>query len=582
MELTTSVPPTTEADACAVWIEVDGRQRYLFETDKLAEILGASRVIAETVTKAGEYFPTCHVFQPVSGEIGVWTTIDNKVALVNGALKLGEWLQNCGVSHSCGYIETSRRHFCETDGDLAKEVVQRLKAVTGAARHSRDAIDAGPSCALFAPCGLHGWEYANRWDPQEKRELRRQLSGSRAKAKLDAWKAYKTEFYDKELNAVLQGHLGDKVRILRSITFSDLILDDQDEREDQFIAFICADGDGVGRALQGVKWNTDSGDGLKPWQRNQRFALQLDDALRKAYRLALIDVVSPDAGIAQINELADLVDPVLHAPVLPQLMGGDDLWMVMHRDVALHFAVAFSNRFSELVSSPEAALVRRVSGPRPLTLSLGVAFAKAGYPAHAMVAAAEGLLKSAKRLRKGLETGRPEPNEGCVDWHWIESSVSESVSDARLAALQYEHPFGDGEQRELRTFRLTTRPWTVSETAAAITATREFEHIARRKREQLEPILRLGLEVSRLRWEGWFKSLERKERAHLATVRELLKPIIELESPLGEQPEVDFWPWSQSTGTDRDHWFTTPFLDLLALSDPLDSPEPAAAGGETL
>ena len=57
-------------DACAVWIEVDGRQRYLFETDKLAEILGASRVIAETVTKAGEYFPTCHVFQPVSGEIG--------------------------------------------------------------------------------------------------------------------------------------------------------------------------------------------------------------------------------------------------------------------------------------------------------------------------------------------------------------------------------------------------------------------------------------------------------------------------------------------------------------------------------
>ncbi len=564
----------TNVDACAVWIEIEARQAYLFETDKLQEMLGASRIMASTVPEKFTESDPCMYFQVVSGEIGIWALKEHQCDLLAHAWQQCDTLASNGVRFACGYIETDRRHFEDQGGDLVKEVIGKLKEVVGEQKQRRLVIDASPSCAFFAPCRIHGWEHANHWTPRPKNlDDRRRLVGQRAFDKRSQWRRFRDGFYERTLVEPIQEALKDLgVTLNKPIEFADLAESQEgaEERQDQYVAFICADGDGMGTLLSGIDWNEGedwAGDGLKPWQRNQRFALQLDGALIAAFTDAMKTEV-----LRTLDKSIDADKPVVHVPMLPQLMGGDDMWMIVRRDIALRFAAALADGFSaRLATSPDTDVVRRAvrvsqkqdAGAAAPTLSIGIAFAKAGYPASSMISAAESLLKSAKQLRKGQIDGRAQPTEGCLDWHWIESSVSESVTDARTAALSYRQPADNGNPE--RTFSLTTRPWTLSQTTQALAAVKVFNRIARRKREQLEQVLRDGLEVSLLGWEGWWKSLTPGERQAMNETRDALASLITLDS-WAYKNDVPFSPWRSNQSQPN---FDTPFLDLLALNDPV-------------
>ncbi len=104
-------------NACVVSIEVDGRQAYIFETDKLQERLGASRILdnmreqAEGLARKSS--GKVMIYSPVSGAIGAWAEKTNRSELLNFAWKLREWLAEHGVEHRIGYLETDKRHFTE-------------------------------------------------------------------------------------------------------------------------------------------------------------------------------------------------------------------------------------------------------------------------------------------------------------------------------------------------------------------------------------------------------------------------------------------------------------------------------------
>src|SRR5437016_5056715 len=95
-------------------------------------------------------------------------------------------------------------------------------------------------------------------------------------------------------------------------------------------------------------------------------------------------------------------------PLLPQLLGGDDLWLVARRDVVFGLISTFAAKYQQAVeSSPILSEALRIANREldagmtesdgrhagiRLTMSSGIAFAKAGFPAHAMVRAAEDLI----------------------------------------------------------------------------------------------------------------------------------------------------------------------------------------------
>ena len=640
--------PDHNETAWAVSIEVDGRQRYLFETDKLQEMVGASaimRTLAEQachLEQAAPYAGSVHVFQPASGEVRAWSTDRERV--LGFTWRLREWLTKCGVEHTAVILQCRKDHFvCDVPADhhgrsphegqpdeatdLQPEachpslawVHQSLSALARRVKNAKPGSDARPVCSLFEACRLHGMDFANEWNPKEEEdgeglEKRRALRGYRARAKFRARQAdhvrlidvnVRQPLYHRSRSLVGQDGCDTELRdwvknslsqpLKRAITINNLTLDpvdrfEDEERTDQFVAFACADGDGMGRLLTGLNWNLkDWGEGddphgfgaLRPWERNREFSYALDDVVRKAFLTAAAEVTLPDrAALERLRAAAEDANSRFVIPVLPQIQGGDDLWTITRKNVALRMSRLFaSNVQLGMKECPIVEQGRKISESNSgdtvsLSVSQGIAFAKAGHPVHAMIEAAESLLDSAKALRKGQAWRRCQPAEGCIDWHWIESSLSETVGEARARGAAYVAPdTGD-------VMLLTTRPWTQTQAECFEHAARLFrdkkEGVPRRKREQLDGILRRGRVLSLVAWEAWWKRLRDSERVTVQKTKKALESSWEAWC-LPNTDEDDPWnhlevnPWvyvgEAEGGQGTRRHYVTPFLDLLALDD---------------
>lgn len=583
--------------ASLVAIDIDQRQTYLFETDKLGEMLGASRLMDQSVERFRGALNDAkldpdQLFAPVSGELRAFCPRHQRDALLAATWTVREWLDGLGIRHTAAYAEIEMNRLTGTVEGGMRKVHHALDTALRRSKAAPRGHDAHPSCAQFVPCSIHGVDPANRFRPgTNPKEPRRELVSQRAAEKLRAWEGAKRDTEKGIYAAHLRNPVIDRVRelagdsarierIRRAITFSDLADRMDDDLGDRFIAFVCADGDGLGRLLQSIDWAwADWNDDRRPYQRNRDFAKEYDAAVRTAFGRAVAETALPEEKIDEILKSGDHEKIEIQLPQLPQLLGGDDLWMVAEKRVAIPLGVAFCREYEKQVeNSPTLSRALELVGggeSAALTMSLGVAFAKAEYPAHSLVDAAEWLLASAKELRKGrawLRSGHGGPF-GCLDWHWIESSRSETVAENRANGWRYQ----DGNARLL----LTSRPWAVGDADRMIAAATRFRGgVARRKREQLESILRRGLRPGRLAFEGWWKGLGPRERQTLREVMDDLPTWLRLDPlrAVGDEELPD--PWKRLD--QEDEVFVTPFLDLLSLEGVLSTDEVAlTAGGET-
>lgn len=147
---------------------------------------------------------------------------------------------------------------------------------------------------------------------------------------------------------------------------------------DGYLAVIHADGNGVGRGAGG-----HAADRARFFHRNRVL-------LRRALREA-IEAHCPNAG---------------HAPLLPLMLGGDDLLLVCRAPVALPFVVTLCDALAGL-QQPSDGFV--------LTLGVGAVFAKHTIPIYRLHEVAEQLATSAKRRFRGLEERGAQPRSA-VDW----------------------------------------------------------------------------------------------------------------------------------------------------------------------
>ena len=156
-----------------------------------------------------------------------------------------------------------------------------------------------------------------------------------------------------------------------------------------YLALIHADGNGVG-----------SGAGQSASER-ARFFHRNRVLLRRAVQKA-INTHCPDTGLA---------------PLIPLMLGGDDLLLVCRAEIALPFVVTLCEELEAL---------QKDSTGFKLTLGVGVVFAKHTIPIHRLHEVAEQLAASAKRRFRGLSEG--EPKRSVVDWAvyntaWVDDPV---------------------------------------------------------------------------------------------------------------------------------------------------------------
>jgi hypothetical protein len=159
-----------------------------------------------------------------------------------------------------------------------------------------------------------------------------------------------------------------------------------------YLALIHADGNGVG-----------SGAGKTDSERATFFhpnRVLLRRAVQKA-----IDTHCPDSG---------------RAPLIPLMLGGDDLLLVTRAEIALPFVVTLCEELDAL---------QKDSNGFKLTVGVGVVFAKHTIPIHRLHEVAEQLASSAKRRFRGFKD--EEAKRSVVDWAVFSSAWVDDPEEVR-------------------------------------------------------------------------------------------------------------------------------------------------------
>jgi len=99
------------------------------------------------------------------------------------------------------------------------------------------------------------------------------------------------------------------------------------------------------------------------------------------------------------------------------IVGGDDLVVVVPGDRAIEFAIIVTEKFTELTReyfSSDKGLQEILNG-KGINISIGIAIGKHSHPFHILLNQAEGLLRLAKK--KGSEVSREIPSPSYIDFH---------------------------------------------------------------------------------------------------------------------------------------------------------------------
>jgi hypothetical protein len=483
-------------------IAVDRRQNFILGADKLREMTGASKLIADTVRHAQDLAAATavSVIRPVSGEI---------------------WVKCDDLHQLRGYLWDLRRQLVEKDtlgvtfavvklGESPRESYQRLESELRMRKGNRPFEDGHPASPFFARCRIQPDQPANCWwegDGEGDREPRRLLASTSSRKRLDA----RTDLWDAPINAP-KLNACKKPREFRHLTGGE---------GDSYIALLKGDIDGLGTWQMEHNWDA-------PEPSVGEFSLAVEDVVKKSVFRAMERVLD-DQTPSEAREFA---------PFLPLVMAGDDIWVLCRRRLALKLANLIGEELSQRSKDDEA--IQKVTNGKALSISFGILFAKQGFPFDQQLVLADELLANAKRHRN-----RTQSSEAWIDYFWLESSGRQSIDEARQEGGGYYIP-EDGQKLYRR---LYTRPWTLAQCEAMRNAAAALaKAVPGGKLKLLETSLRMGNELTALALHRWWVHLGSTEKKGvtkaLADMPEGFKvDTADLQSVKGALP---IGPWGDS------------------------------------
>lgn len=182
--------------------------------------------------------------------------------------------------------------------------------------------------------------------------------------------------------------------------------------KNDWIAIIHADGNGLGKVVQKVGKNKDI---------FSRFSRELDAATKEAAQLAYRSIESKFTDRKII-------------PIRPVVLSGDDLTVIIRGDLAIAYTDAFIKAFEEKTQEHLGGILRQESvfadGEDSLTACAGIAFIKSSYPFYYGYQLAEELCGYAKKDTKaihGADSNHLPPS--CLLFHKIQDSFIISYED---------------------------------------------------------------------------------------------------------------------------------------------------------
>lgn len=357
-------------------IETAGNQRFIFDTNKLRDNIGASELVYRAgvtwVTDALKMEPAAKPVFQASGKALLLVPDRETGRRIICAVTLRALEQAPGLSVRGAISEEPVSLAC------AKKVHEAVKALF----HRHEALGAllpGPetrfaTLPVVQPCARSGLPAESLFQIAEGEGAEPLSAVSFAK------QAYRNKGWRRMTEMVNQDRFGPSSPFAFANDVNDL-----EKRIDDlnFVAVVHADGNGLGQIFLNFDRYLDPGaDGKTYLDRLGAFSQALDDCTIRAFRGALSDMMAREWWRTD------------QPPVVPLVLGGDDLTLLCDGRYALRLTARFLERFNEETARCET--VSWIAGAAGLGACAGVALVKPHFPFHAAYELAEALLQSAK------------------------------------------------------------------------------------------------------------------------------------------------------------------------------------------
>lgn len=465
-----------------VLIETSGNQNYIFATNKLRENVGAS----ELTYRAGTEWVLTEV-QKITGKslwsenaatvrenlcrpdlnppitdsntlVEVITATSGKALLLvndgkvgrclirnvtNKALREAPGLDTCGVISN--EFDWEKKSLGEVNKQLHEKTFEQVRANRPgpALRFLRlPVIEDCRSSGLPAAC----------WDDLDKNDQAARSNVSLAKRKREWQKQYRRRLY---------WMLGMRKWLIRFAKNINVL-----EKHCDWLAVVHADGNGLGEIFLNFAEHVqcdapDIGTKNKAYvDQCRRFSLALDVCTQEAFKTALSNLIQrhPQSWFK--------------LPVLPIVLGGDDLTVVCDGRVALQLTYDFLQEFENQTKNDTGPfdgiipqIVRRAFTAKRLSACAGIAIVKPHFPFSAAYDLAEELIVSAKRVKKLVTDPNKSTDDqktpwpcSSLDFHALYDSSSSELDTIR-GKLRYRIPSEEEPKCEIRNY---ARPYVVT------------------------------------------------------------------------------------------------------------------------
>jgi hypothetical protein len=281
-------------------------------------------------------------------------------------------------------------------------------------------------------------------DGKSKVVLRSQVSSSKRKYNIDGFQRIEELLKTEKPNIKFTR----SVRVLDEEFRKQKTSDDNQEKPDrllEWLAVVHADGNGLGEIFLNFGEHTENNRDYV--DKYRKFSLALDECTEQAFLSSL------DAFEGEKNGLI---------PVIPLILGGDDLTVICDGKSALKFIEKFLINFEIETSSKErfGGIIPTIAGKalkvERLSACAGLAIIKPHFPFSVAYNLAEDLMQSAKNVKKKVVNAISKPYPcSALDFHILYDS-----SDVELKRIRDKLEINNPKEKTL----LHTRPYVVTDT----------------------------------------------------------------------------------------------------------------------
>lgn len=395
---------------------IQGIQSFIFQTNKLKEIVGGSELVEEICTRlfmdvhkeSGSTFNEHDVILQAAGNIKYefQSKEDCEKVVLNFPRMVME--KAPGVTVSQAVVELK-------EGVKYKNAFQALEDKLRIQRNKAKYLSSQISHFMMGETSKRTGGIGIRYPKQ--------------KEVIDASQKEKLAFNESASK-----------RLYESLTGADYIRDNQKvfEMEDlssqksgqgdlrtlssksSWIAVVHADGNNLGKKLIAIYDNLDD-HSIK--NTIKQFSVKLDEATKKAAQDAYKEIIVPKIEKEKLSKI----------PIRPIVIGGDDVSVVLRGDLAVPFTnsflKSFENATQEIFSKMEKDLnlsKYNLGLSKGLTACAGIAFIKPKYPFHYGADLAEHLCSKAKKQSKAINE---DFSPSSLLFHKVQSSFIDQMDE---------------------------------------------------------------------------------------------------------------------------------------------------------